>query len=87
MAKCVNCVRDAEYIYTVTNTFKLNYCQTHMPKSLTTGKHAGVERVVAPVESAVEAVAKASKKKPVIVEEAEPTPAPEVEEPADDADN
>ena len=90
MAKCVNCVKDAAFVYNITNSFKLNYCQQHMPKALLAGNVTGVERLATNLPSAVEAVSKVAKKKPVVVEEPpvveeEVAPAPAVEEPTTDA--
>lgn len=80
MAKCANCVKDADYVYTITDDVKTNYCATHMPKALLSGKVAGVEQLLPSVAEAVQAVAKATKKTVV-----ESSPAPEVVEAPTDA--
>jgi hypothetical protein len=90
MAKCANCANDALYVYQVTSTFDIKYCQYHLPRTLgkkgTTGVSLYKEPVVVP-EPVVEAP-KPSKKKAEPVVEVEPeVEAPVTEEPVADGDS
>jgi hypothetical protein len=78
MNKCANCDRDALYLYQIGDSFKLYYCQSHLPSFLWESRDLGqlgiplelpVEEEEAPVETTK------SKKKTV---EPEPEPEPEV---------
>ena len=82
MAKCANCTSDALYVYEVTSTFNINYCQYHLPVFLHKLQKSGSLKTTAEFEAvkaeALAAVAsKSSKKKveetPVVEEVAEPT--------------
>jgi hypothetical protein len=78
MAKCANCSYDAVYVYTVTDTFAIKYCQYHLPRSIAR-VGTGISRIpveVAPIEVIVDEKKKTSKKVEPVVEE------PVVEEPA-----
>lgn len=79
MAKCANCAGDALYVYRITDSFEIVYCQYHLPRAL--GKKGATGVSLLPIEEAkiIEAVApKTAKKKATPVVE-EPTA---VEEPA-----
>jgi hypothetical protein len=83
MAKCANCTSDALYVYEVTSTFNINYCQYHLPvflhKLQKSGSLKTTDEFEAVKAAALAAVApKTSKKKveeetPVVEEVAEPT--------------
>ena len=90
MAKCANCANDALYVYQVTSSFDIKYCQYHLPRTLskqgTTGVSLYKETVVVP-EVIVE-TPKPSKKKTEPVVEVEPeVETPVTEEPVADGDN
>jgi hypothetical protein len=77
MAKCANCSYDAVYVYTVTDTFAIKYCQYHLPRSIAK-VGSGISRIpveVTPLEVLETAKKKAKKVEPVVEE-------PVVEEPA-----
>jgi hypothetical protein len=82
MAKCANCAGDALYVYRITDTFEIVYCQYHLPRAL--GKKGATGVSLLPIEEAkiVEAVApKATKKKSTpVVEEPAVVEEPTVEE-------
>lgn len=88
MAKCANCANDALYVYQVTDSFDIKYCQYHLPRTLskpgTTGVALYKEPVVV-VPEVIEEAPKPSKKKtePVVVEPETPV----TEEPVADGDN
>lgn len=79
MAKCANCANDALYVYQVTSTFDIKYCQYHLPRTLGKKGTTGVSLYEAP---------KPAKKKAEPEVEAEPVVEPPVaEEPVADGDN
>lgn len=71
MAKCANCAGDALYVYRITDSFEIVYCQYHLPRAL--GKKGATGVSLLPIEEAkiVEAVAtkSAKKKEAPVVEE------------------
>lgn len=82
MAKCANCTSDALYVYEVTDSFNINYCQYHLPVFLHKLQKSGLLKTTDEFEAvkaeALAAVApKTSKKKteetPVVEEVVEPT--------------
>jgi hypothetical protein len=83
MAKCANCTSDALYVYEVTDSFNINYCQYHLPvflhKLQKSGSLKTTDEFDALKAEALAAVApKTSKKKveeetPIVEEVAEPT--------------
>jgi hypothetical protein len=93
MAKCANCANEALYVYRITETFQILYCQYHLPRTLSKKGTTGVSLYEAP--KVVVDVPKLSKKKvePEVVIEPEPvvdTPVEEsvvTEEPVDDGAN
>lgn len=92
MAKCANCANDALYVYQVTSTFDIKYCQYHLPRTLSKKGTTGVSLYKEPVP-VVEAPKPAKKKaEPVVEVEPEPVVEPEpelpvTEEPVADGDN
>lgn len=77
MTKCANCQRDAAFQYRVTDTFKILYCEYHLPKFV---YRAGRSGMVTPIESVVEAPKPSKKTVKVSAPVEEETPV--VEEPA-----
>jgi len=49
MVKCANCSNDALYVYQVTESFGINYCQYHLPRFLHDQRNGGL--LAAPVQS------------------------------------
>lgn len=80
MAKCANCVSDALFVYTITNDFKIYYCQYHLPRALGKGKVAGVSLL--PIEVVAPKAAKKKVVEPETVVVEEPTVV--VEEPVEE---
>ena len=70
MVKCANCSNDALYVYQVTDSFGINYCQYHLPRFLHNQRNGGL--LAAPtapvVEAPVEEEAPKTKKKAVAEE-------------------
>lgn len=74
MATCANCLSDAFYVYQISPTYGINYCQRHLPTFLSRGPQPNL--FAAPQEPVVEQTAKAKKSKaveePVVEEVVEP---------------
>ena len=68
MTSCANCKAEAIYTYKVSSSYKIHYCQYHLPKFLANQKSSG--QLTLDVDLPVEQpVAPKSKKKTATVEE------------------
>jgi hypothetical protein len=67
MSKCANCESDALYVYEVTDSFNIPYCQYHLPVFLNKLQKSGLLKTTAQFDTlkaeALEAVAPKSSKK------------------------
>jgi hypothetical protein len=50
MPTCANCSSDAYYVYQITPSFVINYCSSHLPRSLYAQRDGGNVLVIPPVE-------------------------------------
>jgi hypothetical protein len=73
MATCANCTGDALYTYTISDGYRINYCQYHLPRFLLPARAAGMLPLF---EEPVEKPAKAKKAVTQDSEGEEPTDAP-----------
>lgn len=81
MITCANCSNEALYVYKLSENFKINYCQYHLPRILT--KNNGSYLLPIEPEVVPEPVVKSSKKKSApITEEAIAAEEPVIEEAA-----
>lgn len=52
--KCANCVNDAFYIYQLTATSQILYCNKHLPKFLEQAKKAGLLKTTESLKQAID---------------------------------
>lgn len=76
MPTCANCPADALYTYRVSATYKLHYCQYHLPKFLANQKTTG--QLTLDVEQPVEVVVPKSRKRTPSVQSETISEEPEV---------
>lgn len=52
--KCANCDKDSFYIYQLTASSQIFYCNTHLPKFLEQAKKAGLLKTTEALQDAIE---------------------------------
>lgn len=84
MAKCANCAADAHYVYEVTDSHSIQYCQYHLPAFLNKLLKIGALKTTAEFEKAkavaLEAVSVKPSKKAAVEAVAPVAEEPEKEE-------